>query len=63
MHVCAYCVWDLTCYTVMSQIGKVRGAADRGEIGGDVNIPGPAPEGSGLHNSSQGSSSIISSST
>lgn len=39
---CLYCVWDFTCYTVMTQTGKVSGAVDRGEVGGDVNIPGPA---------------------
>lgn len=42
--VCLYCVWDVTCYTLMTHTGKVRGTTDGGEGGSDVTIPGPAPE-------------------
>lgn len=42
--VCLYYVWDVTCYTLMTHTGKVRGTADGGEGGSDVTIPGPAPE-------------------
>lgn len=43
-------------YTIMAQTAEVRGAAGVGDVGGEVNIPGPVPMGAP-------GSSILSSST
>lgn len=32
----------------MAQTAEVRGAAGVGDVGGEVNIPGPVPMGAGL---------------